>query len=225
VAGDAFFKEIGIQPGGVIEGSLMPRSAVESASSGLPVTRQSHDIVAANRYSLRLADTAPVSAKSGAGWRAWRYFAVAALLLAVVAAGVLLGRDPVVVTPPVAAVPSATAAVPSVAAPVAAEALDAAPLPLQKVMVIRGDDPAKPAGVFFVTSNEPALLFKKQRQDPGEGTRIEIRQGAIETVAISKDELFRVGKGRGLSIFYQGRKVAPQTISNGTWMSFVPHGS
>jgi hypothetical protein len=90
-----------------------------------------------------------------------------------------------------------------------------------KLVVIQGVNPGKPAGVFFIFSKEPAVLFKKTRQYPAE-TRIDVSAGAMESIAIAQNDVFRVDQGRAASIFYQGRKVAAQTIASGGWMSFVP---
>lgn len=90
------------------------------------------------------------------------------------------------------------------------------------VVTVQGVNPRKPAGLFSVTAKEPSVLLKKKRQDPSEGTRIEIPEGATKTIPIGKDEVFRVADGRNLMIFYQGRMVAPKNVESGAWMSFVP---
>lgn len=92
----------------------------------------------------------------------------------------------------------------------------------EKMVVVQGVNPGKPAGVFSVISNEPSVLFKKKFQDPADGTRIDISKGASINIAIAKNEIFRVTKGRDMIIFYQGRKVTPKIIESGAWMSFVP---
>jgi cytoskeletal protein CcmA (bactofilin family) len=91
-----------------------------------------------------------------------------------------------------------------------------------KVVKVQGVNPGKPAGFFLLIGKEPSVLFKKKRQDPAEGTRINVSQGATVSIPIAKDEMVRVAKGRDIEIFYQGRKVAPKTIESGAWMSFVP---
>jgi cytoskeletal protein CcmA (bactofilin family) len=91
------------------------------------------------------------------------------------------------------------------------------------VVAVQGFNASKPAGLFWAISNKaPSVLYKKKRQDPADGTRIDISEGATESIAIAKDEIFRVADGRELEIFYQGRKVAQNTIESGAWMSFVP---
>lgn len=92
----------------------------------------------------------------------------------------------------------------------------------EKLVVVQGVNPGKPAGVFLVIAKEPAVLYRKKRQDPADGTRIDVPQGATESISIARAEIFRVAKGRDLTIFYQGRKVTPKVIESGAWMSFVP---
>jgi len=92
----------------------------------------------------------------------------------------------------------------------------------ENVVLVQGVNPGKPAGVFSVTGREPSVLFRKKRQDPAEGTRIDVPQDAAVSIAIGRNEIFRVANGKNIEIFYQGRKVAPKTIESGAWMSFVP---
>lgn len=97
-------------------------------------------------------------------------------------------------------------------------------LDLKHVTVVRGDDPGKPADFLYVViGKEPAVLFRKQRKDPAEGTRINLAQGTSKRIPIAKDDILRVEQGRGLQMFYQGRKVASATIASGAWISFVPN--
>ena len=93
------------------------------------------------------------------------------------------------------------------------------------VVAVQGFNAAKPAGLFWAISKTPSVLYKKKRQDPAEGTRIDIPQGATESIAIAKDEIFRVANGRDIEIYFQGRKVAQNTIESGAWMSFVPQST
>lgn len=90
------------------------------------------------------------------------------------------------------------------------------------VVAVQGFNAGKPAGIFWAISKAPSVLYKKKREDPADGTRIDISQGATQSIAIAKDEIFRVANGRDIEIFYQGRKVAQNTIESGAWMSFVP---
>jgi cytoskeletal protein CcmA (bactofilin family) len=90
------------------------------------------------------------------------------------------------------------------------------------VVVVQGLNPGKSASMFWAISKAPSVLYRKKRQDPADGARIDISQGATENIAIAKDEIFRVATGPDIQIFYQGRKVAQKTIESGAWMSFVP---
>jgi cytoskeletal protein CcmA (bactofilin family) len=91
------------------------------------------------------------------------------------------------------------------------------------VVVVQGDDPSKPGDFVYVISKESAVLFKKQRKDSAAGTRIELAQGTNKRIALAKDDILRVEQGRGLQMFYQGRKVASATIDSGAWISFMPN--
>jgi cytoskeletal protein CcmA (bactofilin family) len=95
----------------------------------------------------------------------------------------------------------------------------------EQVTTVHGDTPSKSADFLFVTSKEPCTLFKKKRQDPGEGTRVEVAQGSKKRISITHDDMLRVAKGQDVDIFYQGRKVGANTIQSGTWMNFVPHSA
>jgi len=86
-------------------------------------------------------------------------------------------------------------------------------------------NPAKPAAVFLLVGKAPSVLYRKKRGEAGEGTRLAVPQGRAVSIAIGRNDLFRVAEGRDLEIFYQGRKVTPKTIESGAWMSFVPQGA
>jgi cytoskeletal protein CcmA (bactofilin family) len=94
---------------------------------------------------------------------------------------------------------------------------------LKHVAVVHGDNPSKSGDVLYVISKEPSVLFRKQRQDSADGTRIDVAQGTSKRIAIAKDDILRVEQGGGLQMFYQGRKVASATIESGAWISFVPY--
>jgi cytoskeletal protein CcmA (bactofilin family) len=101
---------------------------------------------------------------------------------------------------------------------------DGPELDLKNVTVVKGDDPGKPADFLYVViGKEPAVLFRKQRKDPAEGTRITVASGTSKRIPIARDDILRVEQGRGIQMFYQGRKVAPATIESGAWISFVPN--
>jgi len=94
-----------------------------------------------------------------------------------------------------------------------------------KVVAIEGTNPDKPSGAFFVSAREPAVIFKKQRDDAGGGARIDVRRGAKVRIALAKNELVRVAEGRNLDVYYQGRKVSPGVVQSGAWMQFVAQTS
>lgn len=123
------------------------------------------------------------------------------------------------VQPPPEPVPVEAPAKPSPAA------VPATPAPTGEIAVVRGDSPGKPADFLYVICNEPCALVRKKHDATGEGTRIELPEGATKRVAIARNEVLRVAKGQDVDMFFQGRKVGLHTIRSGTWMSFVPHGS
>lgn len=92
----------------------------------------------------------------------------------------------------------------------------------EPVVVVHGDNPDKSATAVFVISEDPVVLFRKKREDTGEGTRIELLQGGQKSITIAGNELLRVAKSGDVRLFYQGRKVPPNTIANGSWIRFEP---
>ena len=92
----------------------------------------------------------------------------------------------------------------------------------EKVVTVQGVNPGKPAGVFQVISKDPAVLYRKKREDTAAGARVDVSRGSTESISFAKGEIFRVETGRDITIFYQGKKVAPKIIESGVWMSFVP---
>lgn len=245
VAGDAFYQRIDIHAGGIIEGSLIPAAR----ANGEPPAREGRmqgPQPAAARHAT------PGDAGGGKAPGRWRVGA-AALLIAV--AAIMLARreptpqaDVVAKTEPAPpapqAIPAASTAPQDAPKAAPAEPVAAAPSPGKdnesaapsapanppepnsgNVVLVQGVNPAKPAGVILLISREPSVLFKKKRQDSGEGARIETSQGATESIAIARNEILRVASGQDLQIFYQGRKVAPRIIASGAWMSFVPQTS
>ncbi len=91
-----------------------------------------------------------------------------------------------------------------------------------KIITVHGMSPEKPANVFFVVARQPTVLFKKRRDDTGEGTRIEVAKGAKMRIPIAGNELLRIAEGRELDLFFQGRKVSMATLRSGAWMNFDP---
>lgn len=136
--------------------------------------------------------------------------------------------------------PGGAKTVPDVAAPVVPDAhvaekavvpaVSVAPTPQRdqpivdanKVVMVQGMEPDKPADLFFVDAKTPSVLIKKQRSDPGDGTRIELSQGVRKRISISESEIVRAVPGGRVDLFYQGRKVSPRTVESGTWMGFAP---
>lgn len=243
VVGDAFYKEIVIHAGGVVEGALMPAMPID----------EMREVYAGQALPAGAPDLPPsvASAAPDAGggsfvqrFGGWGALGGAAMLAIAVAAGVWMSRPPAMPRPPaaedaakdVAPPPSAPRAVAPAATQAPAENADAraAAQPAsparpaegaEEVVAVQGVNPAKPAAVFLLISKEPSVLYRKKRTEAGEGTRFVVPQGKTVSVAIGRNELFRVAEGRDLEIFYQGRKVTPKTIETGAWMSFVPQGA
>lgn len=259
VAGDAYYKEIDIHAGGVIEGSLIPEMLADGDRVRQESRIQSAESSAVKKYGSQLADAVPVGGgfkeRVGATRRLRGAIVVLIAMVATIAA-VLVSRDPAPVAPPVEdvvpkvdspaketlAVQSSAVALQDGQRAIAGEPAHLVPGPgpgadarsvvqttsagipemdPDKVVVVQGVNPGKPAGVFLVISKEPSVLFRKKRKDSSAGTRIDIAQGATESIAFSNNEIFRVANGQDIQIFYQGRKVTPKTIESGVWMSFV----
>jgi len=223
VVGDAFYKEIVIHAGGVVEGALMPALPIDEVREV---------------YAGPAPDAGGESVVGRFGGRG--ALGGAAMLAIAIAAGMWMSRPPATPAadtaakeaapppaPPVAK--SAAPPVPAATADVRAPAQPAPPAPpaagAEEVVSVHGVNPAKPAGAFLLISKEPSVLYRKKREEAGEGTRFVVQQGKTVSVAIGRNELFRVAEGRDLEIFYQGRKVTPKTIETGAWMSFVPQGA
>ncbi|HNQ57358.1 MAG: polymer-forming cytoskeletal protein [Burkholderiales bacterium] len=230
VVGDAFYRQIAIHAGGVVEGVLMPALPIDAI-------REVH---------AGQAPQASATPAAGGESRVRRFggrgaLGGAAVLAAAVAAGVWMSRPPAKPAPAAAEAAAKDVAAPlSVAKPAAtpepavsadARASDrpATPAPpaadAEEAVSVHGVNPAKPAGAFLLIGREPVVLYRKKRGEAGEGTRFVVQQGKTISVAIGRNELFRVAEGRDLEIFYQGRKVTPKTIERGAWMSFVPQGA
>lgn len=245
IAGDAFYRAIDIQAGGVLEGTLTPCGEAEDDRSRPAHRRPPPEPATASETLI-----APAGMPRGR-----RRIAAALALVAVVVAVALLSRPPAPVAPPAGEPPAAKTPAPKPApaesagpqdgpkniaapeppAPAVADANarpDAqAPPPespeagTEQAVKVQGVNPAKPAGFFLLIGKEPSVLFRKKRQDPGEGTRLEVAQGAAISIPVAKDEIVRVAEGRDIEIFYQGRKVPPKTIESGAWMRFIPQAA
>lgn len=239
VLGEAFYKEIDIHEGGVVEGMLVPTAPPASSEApALPASSAPEREAPAGASRL---------ARLGSG----RLIVVTALLVVASAAAVWLARAPTAKAPreaaeaPAAAPPERSTPSP-VSAPPAPRAVTEPPATVAaaekqepvvasnavssaseagEVVAVQGVNPAKPAGVFLLVTREPTVLFRKKRQDGGDGKRVEVSQGRTISIAIARNEIIRVAEGRDLDIFYQGRKVPPRVVESGTWMSFVPQSS
>jgi cytoskeletal protein CcmA (bactofilin family) len=235
VVGDAFYKQLVVHAGGVVEGALTPALPVDAARAEPAPQADAPDL------PPFAADATPAAGGESLVTRfgGWGALGGAAMLVLAVAAGVWMSRPPAKPAPPAAdaaappaaipaAAPSATPA-PAATADARAPAPPAPPSPpatdAEETVSVHGVNPAKPAGAFLLIGREPAVLYRKKRGEAGEGTRFAVQQGKTISVAIGRNELFRVAEGRDIEIFYQGRKVTPKTIESGAWMSFVPQGA
>lgn len=91
-----------------------------------------------------------------------------------------------------------------------------------KVITVEGMDAEKPAGIVFVKTREPAVLYVKSRSATGDGTRTELPERASRRFPMSGNDVLRVAQGRDLDIYYQGRKLSPAMVEGGQWLAFVP---
>lgn len=249
IAGDAFYRVIDIQAGGILEGTLTPCGGPDDDR-----WRQAHCMPLPENTTTNERTFAPASqAAAGARPGSRRKIAAALALLLIVLAVALLNRSPVPDEPPASgkapAAESAAAKAPpaeSAGAPDGPERVAGKPappvtgadtsaktgaqaLPLEQsdadpeqVVQVQGVNPGKPAGFFLLIGKEPSVLYRKKRQDPGEGKRIDVAHGTTASIPVAKDEIVRVAEGRGLEIFFQGRKVPPKNIESGVWMRFIP---
>lgn len=91
-----------------------------------------------------------------------------------------------------------------------------------RVIAVQGLDPEKQSDFFFIATKEPIVLFRKQRNETGDGTRIDLARGANKRFPVTEDDLVRIAAGKDLELFYQGRKVSWGALHSGAWMRFVP---
>lgn len=266
VVGDARYKLLSIQEGGVIDGKLMPTANAETTWP-----RQERRVAASDAPAIKQLDGPHAHARR-AGDRFWRpsKLLVAAGLLTALGAYYWRSHDVAPGEPPELAVAaqaepqSSTPAEPVVPAkieepapppkvepppppapapkpvanatpapmpaptptPVQASVPAPAPEPAKtdtgRIITVQGLDADKPADVFFVATREAVVLYKKQRGDAGEGSRIELPNGAKQRVSISENELVRVARGKNIDVFYQGRKLSPSVVQTGAWIGFLP---
>lgn len=240
LVGDVSFNEIAIHSGGILEGELKPCGPTAIAPQDSP------EESAAPRADAR-AVAVPEAGRSG-GRRKLGVAAIVAVAVVGVVGAVWLGNRPAVESPAEATAPAASVAqkTPAAAAgeprrdsraavveAVVPEASPAPPPPApdeperseEAIKTVRGANPNRPSGVFLLVTHEAAILYKKQRDEAGAGTRITTTAGEKVSVTIAPDELVRVAKGRAVDIFFQGQKVGRQLIENGSWLSFVPRSA
>lgn len=225
--GDTSYRTIDVHFGGVIEGLFTPSAGWAVDDSAPEAANPPGDSSAPGEPAAPTGDESPRPVSTGHRRLAW------GLLLAIaVVAGLWVNRQPAERLPAAAseaAVAGAPAALPEGgatkddAAAVTASAAPAnADAEIKKVVTVQGLNPAKSADIVFLIAHEPSVLFKKKREDPSAGKQIDLVRGRNVSVAIARNELLRVANGPRLEIFYQGRKVAPDTIESGIWMQFVP---
>lgn len=245
VVGDVSFRELAIYPGGVLDGLLLPlpQAATDAATAGSATqTGQRTKAPAAHversewfAGSRRLALLASLAVAITIGAIGWSSRGKPPTPPAV-SAEATPDATAVVTVPPAETRTASPAAATETAPLAAAESVAAAP-PAQppqpaspdtpgnereSIVTIRGANPSRPADVFLLISNEPSVLVRKKRGDPGEGTRITTDLGEKVSISIDPDELIRVVKGRDVTIYYQGAKVSQRILDGGSWISLVP---
>lgn len=252
VVGDVVYKQLAIHEGGVIDGLLKATAAPEKAWEDRRIARsESPDIQeldGPHAHERRASDHFWTKRKIVTGGVLLAILAIAFLwprqtaktespvFVPEPAAPTVPAPEPVKAEPPAPPVPVPpvvvpeprveTRPVPVVAAPAPAPA--PAPEPeLRKadpgrVIAVHGMDQDKQSDFFFVATKESVVLFKKQINEPGDGTRIELAKGANRRFPVSEDDLVRVAAGKDLELFYQGRKVSWGVLHSGAWMRFVP---
>jgi cytoskeletal protein CcmA (bactofilin family) len=243
VIGDTRYKRLAIEVGGVIEGSLTPAASEMNMQTherrvAAPDSPEIEALDPPLAHHRRASDRSSNKSRVVAG--------IAAAVLVVAGAAAWLRRGPTVVPPPAAAVAPqpepAPTAFPSGDTKAAAAATSVAPAPQPqpepskpertrtenakadagRIVTVEGTDHDKPAGVVFVNTREPAVLFLKPRQGGGDGTRMELPARAKKRLPITPNDVLRVAQGQDVDIYYQGRKLSRATIESGQWIGFVP---
>lgn len=245
VVGEVRYKQLAIHEGGVIDGVVKASAAPEKAWEDRRIARsESPDIMeldGPHAHERRASDRFWNKRKIAIG-------GVLAAILAVVffwprqpakpespvfvpepPASTVPAPEPVKTDPPAPPVPVTPVVAPEPpAARPPAPVTSADPSPeLRKadpgrIINVEGLDPEKPSDLFFVATKEAVVLYKKQRSDPGDGTRIELGSGTKRRFSISEDEVVRVASGKDLEVFYQGRKLSWGALHSGAWMRFIP---
>jgi cytoskeletal protein CcmA (bactofilin family) len=251
VVGDARYKLLAIQEGGIIDGKLIPTAAADNARPrqerriAAPEVPEIQQLDGPHAHDRRASDHFWTPTKLGVvfvliaalGFYAWQRQSRApaetpAATVAPPSVAPSFVPEPVapakVEEPPPA--PKVEVAPPPTPHPESKPTAAAAPTPApvlpradpNQVVTVQGLDADKQSNLFFVATREPAVLFKKQRNDTGDGTRIELAAGTQRRFYVSESEVVRVAQGKSLDMFYQGRKVSASTVQSGTWINFVP---
>lgn len=240
LVGDVSFKEIAIHAGGIMEGLLAPTVATAGSE---PAKQDSLDVAAGAEPPIAsAASAASAPARNFADRLGGRRKVGIAIALAILVAGAWVGSRPTAVPSSADEATHASAAVPpeptdpnpAISGNVDATTADAIiagvkttaqqPLgkPQEEVVAVNGANPGRAADVFLLITHEPAVLYRKPRDEPGDGTRIAMTAGEKISVSFSPDELFRVVKGQAIDIFFQGQKVPRRVLGSGAWIRFVP---
>ena len=246
VTGDVCFRALSIHPGAVIEGQMTPKppasgepatgsAAPSAALPGLPSAKIASKLSARHALAAGIVVLAvagiyfgrgntekpptpdePVRAEKQApapGKSSERPSAPPPVQTAAQSAPPM---------PPPAEKPAA----PVEATPPAAAESEAPPalvvetnLGETKFITVRGANPARPANVFLLVSDEPTVLYRKKRGESGDGTRVPVSEGKV-TVTVAPDDLIRVAKGSDVTIYFQGQKVSAAQLQE-HWVSFV----
>lgn len=91
---------------------------------------------------------------------------------------------------------------------------------ISTAVTIKGVNPDRPGNVVYIVTREPAVLYKRKRQEGSPESRMSFPTGRNTRIRISPDELMRVAQGEDLDLYFQGGKIWSQHIANGNWMQF-----
>jgi cytoskeletal protein CcmA (bactofilin family) len=247
VLGDVSYKQLAIHEGGVIDGLLKASAAPEKAWEDRRVARsESPDIKeldGPHAHERRASDHFWSKRKIVIGgvliailaifflWPRHAAKTESPTYVPEPASQVAPSPEPVKVEPQAPPAPPAPVVVPeprveAKPAPVPVAAAEPTPdlrkADSSRVINVEGMDADKPGDLFFVSTKEPVVLFKKRRDDAGEGTRIDLASGSKRRFSITEDEIVRVAQGKDLEVFFQGRKLSWGALHSGAWMRFVP---